>query len=465
MTRRPPFSRKAWLVILITGVAAFLTPFMVSAITVALPDMARRMALSASWLSWIPGIYLITIAGLLLPAGRVSDRIGRKPVYLAGMALYTGASVVCALAPDRWVLLTGRLLQGAGAALIFATSLALLIASVPPSRRGEVLGINVAAVYSGLTAGPFLGGILTQAWGWRGVFWFNVPLGIGLVFVTARLLPADQQKDPGNIDWRSLGLYMAALFAMSIGFFRLPHVESLPLLAAGFALGWQFWRHNRRSAAPLIDRKPFLRQPGLKYVQLATLVHYAATYAVAFLMSLYLHHLHGLSPAVIGTILVTQPLMMALFSPLAGRWSDRRDPRQIATVGMAMTTLGLLAFAFLSPDTSRPWIVAVLLWQGLGYALFSSPNTLSAMSGAGPTSGGFFSSFLATMRITGQMLSMGISAVVFAAMIGSRPIASHPELLLAAIKGCFSLFTAIGCLGVVFAIKGRIAPRPATEKP
>jgi len=455
---RAPFTREAWIVLLITGVAAFLTPFMVSAITVALPDLAHRLGLGAAWLSWIPGAYLIATTVLLLPAGRFADQVGRKRVYLAGMALYTLASTLCALAPDRWFLLVGRILQGVGAALLFATSLAILVSSIPPSRRGEVLGINVAATYAGLTAGPFIGGLLTSTWGWRGVFWFNVPLGIVLIWLTARFLPADRSS-AGRLDPPSILLYTLSLLGISIGLFRLPHWESIVLLLPGGALLHRFWRRNRTVPNPLIDLIPFRLQPGLKFANLATLIHYSATYAVAFLMSLYLHHLHRLSPTAIGTILVTQPLMMALFSPLTGRLSDRQNPRVIATLGMAMTTLGLLAFSFLTAATPRSWIIAVLLWQGLGYALFSSPNTLSVMSAAGPAASGFASSFLATMRIAGQMVSMGISAVVFARMIGPRAIASHPQLLLAAVRLCFAICTALGVLGVAASLAGRIHAR------
>lgn len=455
---RTAFSREAWIVLLITGVAAFLTPFMVSAITVALPDLARGLGLGAVWLSWIPGVYLIATTVLLLPAGRLADQIGRKRVYLVGMALYTLASALCALAPDRWFLLVGRILQGVGAALLFATSLAILVSSIPAQRRGEVLGINVAATYAGLTAGPFLGGLLTSTWGWRGVFWFNVPLGFALVWLTARFLPADRPV-AGRVDPPSVLLYSLSLLGISIGLFRLPRRESIGLLIPGLLLLIGFWRRNRAVPTPLIDRVPFRLQPGLKFANLATLIHYSATYAVAFLLSLYLHHLHGLSPTAVGTILVTQPLMMALFSPLAGRLSDRRNPRVIATLGMAMTTLGLLAFSFLATTTPRPWIVVILLWLGLGYALFSSPNTLSVMSAAGPAASGFASSFLATMRIAGQMVSMGISAVVFARLIGSRAIAGHPQLLLASIRLCFAICTVLGVLGVAASLAGRIHTR------
>ena len=455
---RTAFSREAWIVLLITGVAAFLTPFMVSAITVALPDLARGLGLGAAWLSWIPGAYLIATTVLLLPAGRLADQIGRKRVYLVGMTLYTLASTLCALAPERWSLLAGRILQGVGAALLFATSLAILISSVPAPRRGEVLGINVAATYAGLTAGPFIGGLLTSTWGWRGVFWFNVPLGFALVWLTARFLPADRPA-AGRVDPPSVLLYSLSLLGISIGLFRLPRWESIVLLFPGLVLLIWFWRRNQGVPVPLIDLVPFRLQPGLKFANLATLIHYSATYAVAFLLSLYLHHLHRLSPTAIGTILVTQPLMMALFSPLAGRLSDRRNPRVIATLGMAMTTLGLLALSFLTATTPRPWIVVILLWLGLGYALFSSPNTLSVMSAAGPTASGFASSFLATMRIAGQMVSMGISAVVFARLIGSRAITGHPQLLLASIRLCFAICMVLGVLGVAASLAGRIRSR------
>ncbi|MCU0275352.1 MAG: MFS transporter [Acidobacteria bacterium] len=445
--------------LLVTTLSSLLTPLMASAINVALPAIGREFAMGAVTLGWVASAYLLAAAAFLLPFGRLADITGRKRVFTIGTVVFSAASLLAGLAPDAPFFLLARLLQGMGGAMIFGTGVAILTSVFPPQRRGWVLGINVGATYAGLSLGPFIGGLLTHHWGWRWVFLLNVPLGLlVLAAVRLRLKPewADCRGEP--FDWAGSLAYSAVLTAFMLGFTWLPGVRGALMLLGAAAAFPLFILWESRSAHPIFQARLVRGNTVFAFSNLAALVNYSATFAIGFLLSLYLQYIKGFSPRTAGLVLVAQPVVMALFSPLAGRLSDRHEPRIVASLGMALCAAGLLLFSWLKPESGLGAILANLMLVGLGFALFSSPNTNAIMGAVERRQYGVASATLATMRMVGQMLSMGIATLVFSLFIGPARIApANYPLFLKSMRVSFLVFFALCCGGVFFSLaRGRV---------
>jgi EmrB/QacA subfamily drug resistance transporter len=434
----------------VATVASFLTPFMGSAVNIALPSIGQELEMDAVLLTWVATAYLLAAAMFLVPFGRLSDLIGRKKVFLWGMIVVTVLNLALGFAFSGGMMVILRFFQGIGSAMIFGTSLALLTAVYPKEQRGMVLGINVAAVYVGLSMGPFVGGVITEQLGWRWVFFSIVPLGLVVIGVTLWRVKGDLARSKRErFDIQGAVLYSLSITLVLLGFSTLPDRVGIALIAAGAlaSLLYLFWGSWVKS--PVLDVNLFRRNRVFAYSNLAALIHYSATFAIAFLLSLYLQYIKGMSPGVAGAVILWQPIMMAGFSPLTGRLSDVVEPRIVASIGMAITTAGLAAFVFLTPETDVWLIIWALVVIGIGYALFSSPNTNAIMSSVEAKSYGVASGMVGTMRLLGQVFSMGIATLLFAVFIGREQItpALHDEFMLA-VNVAFGIFTVLCLLGI-----------------
>ncbi|HPC48174.1 MAG TPA: MFS transporter, partial [Deltaproteobacteria bacterium] len=348
--------------------SSFLTPFMGSAVNIALPAIAHDLQLDAVSLNWVATSYLLASTTALIPMGRLADLTGRRRVFLAGIVLFTAASAACALAGSFGLLLAGRVVQGFGGAMIFSTGIALLTQVFPAQDRGRVLGWNVAVVYLGLSLGPFIGGALTQHAGWRSVFLAVLPVGLAsAACIAAGMTAGDRSGQPGRFDRVGAVLYMVSLPLVIFGVSRL-QTAGCALAAAGMAGLACFAAWERRTRNPLVDLGLFVRNRIFALSNLAALIHYAATFSQGFLLSLYLQYIKGLDPFHAGLVLIAAPVVMAALSPLAGALSDRLEPRYLASAGMALTTLALVFLARLGPGTGLGGIMAVLVLSGVGFA-------------------------------------------------------------------------------------------------
>jgi len=443
-------------VLLIAMMSSFLTPFMSSSVNIALPSIGQELSIDAVLLGWVASAYLLAAAMFLVPFGRVADIWGRKKVFTYGVSLFTLSSLLIAMSNSTLTLVAFRVVQGVGGAMVFGTGVAILTSVFPAGERGRALGINVAAVYTGLSLGPFVGGFLTQSFGWRSIFLVNVPIGLIVIVVVAWKLKDEWAGARGEkFDFLGSGVYSLALVAIMYGLSRLPVALGAWLVLAGVVGTAAFVWWETRIENPVLDVTLFGNNAVFAFSNLAALINYSATAAVGFLLSLYLQYIKGFSPQSAGLILVSQPIVQALFSPFAGRLSDRMEPRIVASLGMALTVIGLFSLTFLGPGTSLPFIVANLMLLGLGFALFSSPNTNAIMSSVERRLYGVASATLGTMRLTGQMLSMGIAMLLFALYIGRVQITpEYYALFLSSAKTAFTIFAGL-CFGGVFASLAR----------
>ncbi len=445
--------------LLIATLSAFLTPFMGSSINIALPAMDAEFKMGAVLMSWVPTSFLMAAAMFLVPLGRMADIFGRKKIFAYGIWIFTLSSLFIAAAPSAGVLISLRIVQGLGSAMIFGTGMAILTSVFPIAERGRVLGISVAATYLGLSLGPVLGGFLTDQFGWRSIFLVHVPLGFFLIYFISRKLKVEWAEARGEkFDVLGAFLYGATLVSLMYGFSLLPSLTGKGFTAAGVAGAVLFVYWERKTASPLMDINLFIHNMPFAFSNLAALIHYSATFAVTFLMSLYLQYIKGFSPHFAGLVLIAQPVVMALFSPLAGRLSDKIEPRIVASIGMAFTLAGLFSFTFIGAETNIAVLVAGLMLLGFGFALFASPNSNAVMTSIEKRFYSVGSATLGTMRLVGQMFSMGIVMVIIAISMGSMRITpeQHP-LFLQSMKTAYSIFAFLCCIGIVASLtRGKV---------
>lgn len=442
--------------LLVAIMASFLAPFMSSSVNIALPAIEAEFAIDAVLLGWVASSYLLAAAMFLVPFGRLADIVGRKKIFTYGTLVYTTASLLATLSPSASWLIAWRALQGIGGSMIFGTGVAMVTSVFPAGERGKALGINTAATYLGLSLGPVLGGFLTQNLGWRSIFLINVPLGLFIITLVLWKLTGEWAAARGEkFDLAGSVVYSLSLVAIMYGFSRLPAAAGGWLLLAGLLGIVAFIWWEARAPSPVLNINLFRRSLAFTFSNLAALANYSATFAVGFLLSLYLQYIQGLSPQNAGLVLVAQPVVMALFSPVAGRLSDRIEPGIVASIGMAVTTTGLVLFAFLNEQTSLALVVASLVFVGLGFALFSSPNTNAVMSSVDKRFYGVASATLGTMRLIGQTFSLGIAVLIFALYIGrARITPEYYPLFLTSMKLAFIIF-ALLCFGGIFASLAR----------
>jgi len=444
------------IVLFVATMGSFLAPFMGSSINIALPSIGREFAMDAILLSWVATAYLLAAAVFTVPLGRVADIYGRKKIFTYGIVIYTVSSLLLAMSTSATMLISLRVLEGIGGAMIFGTGIAMLTSVFPPGERGRALGINVAAVYLGLSLGPFIGGILTQHFGWRSIFLVTVPLGlIVIVFILWKLKGEWAEAKGDKFDLSGSIIYGITLVALIYGLSLLPAMSGIWSIIIGIIGIWIFIKWETKMRSPVLHMELFKNNTVFVFSNLAALINYSATFAVAFLLSLYLQYTKGLDPQSAGLILVSMPATQAILSPVAGRLSDRVEPRILASVGMGITAIGLILLTFLAQNTTIEFVLASLIVLGFGFALFSSPNTNAVMSCVEKRSYGVASATLATMRQVGMMLSMGIAMVIFSIYIGRVEIT--PEYYSAFVSGlkiAFVIF-AVLCFAGIFASLAR----------
>jgi len=440
-------------ILVIVTIGTFLNPFTGSSINLALPLIGEEFAIDAIMLSWIPAAYLLSSAIFLLPAGMLGDIIGRAKVFSTGTLVYTFASLLAFFSPSASLLLACRFLQGIGGAMLYSTAIAIIADLYPPGERGRAVGINVMAVYGGMTLGPFIGGILTQLFGWRSIFFITVLLGCIVLLYVRRIPQILNENRRETFDYQGAVLSAIALVLFFIGTSRIPNTDAFICILLSGLTFLIFYRVESGKSLPLFPITLISSNRTFSFSNLAALINYSATFAVTFLLSLYLQIVRGMSPATAGSILLIQPFIQMVIAPVAGRLSDRTDTSRLAAIGLFTSSAGLLGLAFLGMDTALSWIVLFLIFLGFGLGLFSTPNTTVVMGSVEKSQYGIASSFLATMRSTGMMLSMGIVMIVFSILLGSTSI--NPEMsqgFLASMQIIFLVFFVLTILGALISL-------------
>lgn len=414
MERRP----SKWIVFGIVAVGVLMATIDSSIVNVSLPVIARGFGVPLGGsVEWVVIAYLVVVASLLLTAGRISDVAGRRRVWATGLTTFTLGSALCGAAPSLGALVGFRALQGIGSAGTMAVSPAMLVAAFPREQRGRALGLNAVVVGLGISLGPTLGGVITQHFGWRWIFYVNVPLGVLGVGASLRVLPHETAEVRQRVDWVGALLLAAGLGGLTAGLSFGPELgwTSAPLLVCGvLAIA---------GIAGLVARVILAQQPLVEArlwqnrvfasASVSLLLAFIATFAVAVFLPFYLEQLRGFAAQRAGMLLTPLPLTIAVISPFTGSLADRIGTQKLAAGGMFLAAAGLAWLALLPGDASILRIEGNLLLIGVGQATFQPPNN-SALMGAAPRERqGVAAGVLATGRTLGQSLSVAFAGALF----------------------------------------------------
>lgn len=431
-------------------ISSFFNPFMGAAVNIALPKIGIEFSMDAVGLSWVSMAFLLSSAIFLVPFGKAGDIWGRKKLFLYGNFLFLIATLGCAFSFHEHVFIAFRFLQGIGGAMIGGTSMALVTSAFPPNQRGKAIGLSVTAVYIGLSAAPYLGGEITQTFGWHSLFYINAAVCMMIIILLMTIVREEwvEAKDE-KFDFTGSLIYVLSMSALMFGLSKLPEIFSVILIIAGIAGMILFIITELKTATPVLKIQLFRESRTFAFSNLASLINYAATFAITFILSLYLQNVRDLSPRGAGAILITQPLMMAIMAGFSGRLSDKVDSRILSSLGMGIIVIGLVLLSLVDIDTTKTFLIVALAILGSGFGLFASPNTNAVMSSVEKKYLGVASGINSTMRMTGQLISMAIAALVIHVYVGEKKIDAEtiPQFMIT-LKIIFIVFAILCFLGV-----------------
>lgn len=442
---------------IVVGVStAFVTTFAGSALNLAIPSMGNYFNMGASGVGWIVTIYVLVIAAFSTPFGKLADMTGRRRILIIGVAGFGIVSVATVFAPNTALLLAMRVVQGIAASMIFATNMPIAISAFPGKERGKAIGLVTSGTYVGLAMGPVLGGLLNNWFGWQAIFIFGACVSIFALAVVIKGVEKDaaeatelKQDVKGNV------LYVIMIASFIYGLTAFNSVRfGWAFLAAAFIVGFLYVKTELKAENPMIDVRIFKSNMTYTLSNLTALFNYSATFALGYLVSIYLQVVMGFSSQAAGIILITQPLFMAVLSPRMGKLSDRIAPYKLASAGMGMCALALMFFVFIKGTTPLILVIAALALAGIGIAFFSSPNTNVIMGCVPPAKFGVANSILATMRTTGQSSGMAIITLVVSGTIGNVSLYEvTADQLIGTIHTAFIVFTVLCAAGIFMSLQ------------
>jgi EmrB/QacA subfamily drug resistance transporter len=428
----------------------FFNPFMGAAVNIALKKIGTDFSMSAIGLSWVSMSYLLASVVFMVPFGRLGDMWGRTRLFLCGTIFFAITTFSCAFVGNATMLIVVRFLQGIGAAMMSSTLMAIVVSAFPPDERGKVIGLNVSAVYIGSSLAPLIGGFIVDALNWRSLFFINATASTLIAaLIILKLNREWSETARGKFDFKGSLLYMASISMLMVGCSKLPLWHAVMLTVAGFTGLFVFAKVELKTESPILDIRLFTQNRVFALSNLSALINYAATFSISFMLSLYLQYAKGMQAREAGMVLMAQPILMAIVASFSGRLSDRKSPRMLAAMGMGISAVGLLVLSFIGEATSTGFIVFGLIILGIGFGLFSSPNTNVVMGAVDKKVYGTASALLGTMRSTGMMFSMAIASLTIHWFMGNAQIneSTIPQLI-ASTKIVFVVFTILCSVGV-----------------
>ena len=424
----------------------FVMPFMFSGAGVALPAMSRDLAMSGATLGLFETLYLGTVAALILPAGRLADAGDKKSFFLMGVTGFTLATFGLGISQSVPLVLFSRITQGISAALVGATNMAILAETVPRSRLGWAMGLNIGAVYVGLSAGPFVAGLVTTFFGWRWMYLISAILSVLATLLAWSGLKRQWRRPELIFDWpgtilSASGLVLLIAASATVGKSSL----GWSFVAASVLALFLFVRVEKNSPSPLVSISVLKEQPVLLRALTVQLLTYAGAFGISFLFSLYLQEIWNWTPEKAGRILMISPVLMATLAPFAGRLADRIRPQLLAACGVSLIFIGTLAAWQVPRLESLPLLVFSLVMHGIGFALFSSPNMTVIMSNASPQHTAMTSAMSAQMRTLGMVSSMMLITVFLVFNLGAEGLKAET-----AVAGLLkTMSSALGLIGLL----------------
>ena len=446
--------------VLLTSLVA---PIMLHAVNVALPSIGNELSMNALQLGWVMQSFSLTLVVCTLPLGRLADITGRKRIYTIGLLLFALSTLLSALSASALMLISLRIVQGISMAMVWGTATALLSAAYPYHERGKVLGWNVAVYFLGMSLGPSIGGILTQNLGWRSIFYLGLILQLPILVLLFTKVRGEWAEAKGEkYDIIGSLLFGVMLFALMYGFSLLPSIDGIWVIAIGIVGLTAFIIWELRVESPMLNIRVLARNRLFAFSGISQLLFQSAVFPIAFILSLYLQYIKGLSPQDAGFVLLVQPIVQAAFSPFTGRLSDKIQPRILATVGIVIMLVGILLLFSATQDTTLlPFIVSQVL-IGFGTSLFASPNANAIMSAVERKYYGVASAIQATTRDVGITCGMGILMLLFSMYMGAAQITpAYYGAFVQSIRTALVVFAAVSfCCIFVSMARGKIVHPP-----
>jgi EmrB/QacA subfamily drug resistance transporter len=446
-----------WLVVSTVCVGAFMGQLDASIVTLAFPSLQRSFDASLGSVQWVGLAYMLTLIALLPAIGRAADMRGRKLLYTYGFAIFTIGSALCGVAPSLDALIGFRVIQGVGAAMLQANSVAIIVNAMPPAVRAPAIGVQGAAQALGLALGPAVGGLLIGIGGWRLIFLVNIPAGVLGVVLGWFLLPRSQHLVPRTpFDWPGLALFVPAVGALLLALSYGNELgwgsgEILGLLALSAALVSAFVRRERRTEAPLLDPRLFAR-PAFSAGIASGLMSYLVLFGVLLVVPFLLEEAHHLRPGAAGLLLMVMPLGLGLAAPMAGRLSVRVGVRPLAVGGMVL--VGCMLVLLAAAHDLTPALVLALAGVGVGLGAFTPTNNAAIMASAPLQQAGVASGVLNMTRGLGTSLGLALTGLVF--ILGARGHAADPARISHAFVVAVLFLAAVALLAALLAaLRGR----------
>jgi EmrB/QacA subfamily drug resistance transporter len=454
-------SSQKWGVLLAVGIGTFMTALDTSVVNTVLPVIGENFKEPITAVEWIVTIYLLVLSGLLLSFGRLGDIRGHKATFIAGFLIFMGGSFFSGAAPNVHFLIGSRAFQALGGAMIAANSPAILTKSFPAEQRGQALGLQATMTYLGLTAGPSLGGWLATLFGWRVVFYINLPIGLATILLSIRFIPTSRNhKAAEPFDYAGAATFMVGLGALLLALnqgeqWGWTSIPILALLSFAIILLLVFVFIEQRTPHPMLDLSLFKHLP-FSLTTISAVINYIGVFTSIFLMPYYLIQGRGYTPAEAGLILTAQPVIMAVIAPISGTLSDRIGTRLPTALGMAVLSGGLYFLSRLTAQSSIWMTMLALAVVGLGTGAFISPNNSALMGSAPKSRQGIAAGILATARNFGMVLGVGIAGAIFATVLshgssglGNVGTVSQNSAIFSALSMSFMAAAGITVLGIL----------------
>ncbi len=406
-----------WKAMFTVWIGIFMATLDGSIVNVALPTLTEYFKTDITTIEWVIMAYLLTITSLLLSLGRISDMVGRKPVFAGGLALFTVGSGLCAISATEGQLIFYRVIQGIGAAMLMATGIAIITHAFPPKERGKAMGLIGTVVAIGSMTGPIAGGILIERIGWQSIFYINIPVGIIGTFIALTVLKTDEKIKgqtfdiPGAVTlFISLtSLLMALSEGQEKGWSSILIISLFILSAVFFII---FIKVENKAMQPMMELRHF-RNKLFAAANISGLISFIAMFSTILLMPFFLQNELGYSPQDVGIVFLAVPLVMSVASPISGWLSDRTDSFLLSSVGIGIASISIFSLSYMSSSSSFIDVTSRLAVLGLGLGLFQAPNNSIIMGSLPKEQLGVAAGSLGTMRNMGMVIGIAISGAVY----------------------------------------------------
>jgi MFS family permease len=429
----------------------FLSPFLIASLAISIPVIGSDLGLDIVNLGWVLSSFLLASSAVMLTAGRLGDCIGYKRIFAAGLIFSLVGCITASFASTFPALIISLVIIGVSSGFMWATTIPLRLSAFPPGMRGRLMGHNSAAVYSGVAAGPVIGGVLINYFGWHSIFLAAIPL-ILLTLLLAGVyvwkLPDNCTRSLSGFDTGGSVLFAIAMITLIYGFSVIPGLMGFLCIGGSLVLFTVFILYEKRVASPIFDVNLLFGNRKFLLAGNAAMLGYSITAGMMYVMPIFIQSIMGYTPLVTGMVYVGAALCQVIFSIIAGRLSDRATAGYISAAGLVVAVISLVLFLGINTTTSLFIIAGLMMVLYTGMAFFGTPNTYAIMGSVPVEKHGMAAGTIATLRRFGNQFSIAIPMMVFSVILGNVVLTNVeiPDFLVSfrIIVGIFVVLTVIG---------------------